>query len=89
MSNPSGLHQLTLVLVDGTKQELDLRPIDFVAVERKFGTRPAAELQNLAFEELMFLCWNASKRLGTTDSFDKWLEGVAKIDGLEGDDSPG
>ena len=89
MADSSGLHQLTLVLTDGTKQELDLRPIDFVAVERKFGTRPAAELQNLAFEELMYLCWHASKRLGTTDSFDKWLEGVAKIDGLDGDDSPG
>ena len=53
MAGTSGLHQLTLVYVDETKQELDLRPIDFVAVERKFGTRPAAELQNLAFEELM------------------------------------
>ena len=83
MSKKQGLHQLTLVYVDGTKQELDLRPIDFVAVERKFGTRPAAELQNLAFEELMFLCWSASKRLGVSDGFDKWLEGVASIDGLD------
>lgn len=88
MAGTSGLHQLTLVYVDETKQELDLRPVDFVAVERKFGTRPAAELQNLAFEELMYLCWHASKRLGTSESFDKWLEGVASIDGLEGDDSP-
>ena len=88
MAGSSGLHQLTLVYVDDTKQELDLRPIDFVAVERKFGTRPAAELQNLAFEELMYLCWHSSKRLGVTDTFDKWLESVAKIDGLDGDDSP-
>jgi len=85
----SGLHQLTLVYIEGEKQELDLRPIDFVAVERKFGTRPAAELQNLAFEELMYLCWHAAKRLGVSESFDKWLETVASIDGLDGDDSPG
>jgi len=36
----------------------------------------------------MYLCWHASKRLGTSESFDKWLENVASIDGLEGDDSP-
>tara|TARA_R110000796_G_scaffold170121_5_gene286995 strand:+ start:1261 stop:1530 length:270 start_codon:yes stop_codon:yes gene_type:complete len=87
VAGASGLHQLTLVYVDETKQEVDLRPIDFVAVERKFGNRPAAELQNLAFEELMYLCWHASKRLGDTGSFDKWLENVASIDGLDGDDS--
>lgn len=88
MAGSSGLHQLTLVYTDDTKQELDLRPIDFVAVERKFGNRPAAELQNLGFEELMYLCWHASKRLGTSESFDKWLETVSNIDGLDGDDSP-
>ena len=87
MAGSSGLHQLTLVYVDETKQELELRPIDFVAVERKFGNRPAAELQNLGFEELMFLCWHASKRLGTVTSFDKWLETVSNIDGLDGDES--
>ena len=87
MAGSSGLHQLNLVYVDETTQELDLRPIDFVAVERKFGNRPAAELQNLAFEELMYLCWHASKRLGTTENFDKWLEKVSSIDGLDGDDS--
>ena len=89
MSGSSGLHQLTLVYTDETKQELDLRPIDFVAVERQFGNRPAAELQNLGFEELMYLCWHASKRLGTSESFDKWLEKVSNIEGLDGDDSPG
>ena len=89
MADSSALHQLTLVYVDGTKQELDLRPIDFVAVERKFGSRPAGELQNLSFEELMYLSWHASKRLGVSESFDKWLENVSTIDGLDGDDSPG
>ena len=85
MAGTSGLHQLTLVYVDETKQELDLRPVDFVAVERKFGTRPAAELQNLAFEELMYLCWHASKRTGVTEDFDKWLNTVASIDGIGGE----
>ena len=79
MSDLKGLHQLTLLNVDGTKQEVTLRPIDFVALERKFGSRPAAELENLSFEELMYLSWNASKRLGVSEDFDKWLENVASI----------
>tara|TARA_R100001443_G_scaffold115992_1_gene135202 strand:+ start:11226 stop:11495 length:270 start_codon:yes stop_codon:yes gene_type:complete len=83
MSDLKGLHQLTLLNVDGTKQEVTLRPIDFVALERKFGSRPAAELENLSFEELMYLSWNASKRLGVSEDFDKWLENVASIEGLE------
>ena len=86
MANLQGLHQLTLVLDDGTKKEVKLRPIDFVALERKFGQRPASELENLGFEELMYLCWNASKRTGVTDDFDKWLNTVATIDGLGGED---
>jgi len=85
MATVQGLHQLTLVLDDGTKKEVTLRPIDFVALERKFGQRPASELENLSFEELMYLCWNASKRTGVTDDFDKWLNSVATIDGLGGE----
>ena len=85
MATIQGLHQLTLVLDDGTKKEVTLRPIDFVALERKFGQRPASELENLSFEELMYLCWNASKRNGVTDDFDKWLNSVATIDGLGGE----
>ena len=85
MTTIQGLHQLTLVLDDGTKKEVTLRPIDFVALERKFGQRPASELENLSFEELMYLCWNASKRTGVTDDFDKWLNSVATIDGLGGE----
>jgi hypothetical protein len=85
MATIQGLHQLTLVLDDGTKKEVTLRPIDFVALERKFGQRPASELENLSFEELMYLCWNASKRTGVTDDFDKWLNSVATIDGLGGE----
>ena len=54
MSDLKGLHQLTLLNVDGTKQEVTLRPIDFVALERKFGSRPAAELENLSYEKLMY-----------------------------------
>ena len=49
MDKLQGLHQLTLVLDDGTKKEVTLRPIDFVALERKFGQRPASELENLGF----------------------------------------
>ena len=86
MASIQGLHQLTLVLDDNTKKEVTLRPIDFVALERKFGQRPASELENLSFEELMYLCWNASKRTGVTDDFDKWLNTVATIDGLGGED---
>ena len=86
MATIQGLHQLTLVLDDNTKKEVTLRPIDFVALERKFGQRPASELENLSFEELMYLCWNASKRTGVTDDFDKWLNTVATIDGLGGED---
>jgi|TARA_R100000951_G_C2554028_1_gene153399 hypothetical protein len=86
MSGLQGLHQLTLVIEDGTKKEVTLRPIDFVALERKFGQRPASDLEKLSFEELMYLCWNASKRTGVTDDFDKWLSTVATIDGLGGED---
>jgi hypothetical protein len=87
MSAIQGLHQLTLVIEDGTKKEVTLRPIDFVALERKFGQRPASDLEKLSFEELMYLCWHASKRTGVTDDFDKWLNTVASIDGI-GTDNP-
>ena len=81
-----GLHQLTLLMEDETSKEVTLRPVDFVALERKFGGRPASDLEKLSFEELMYLCWHASKRTGVNEDFDKWLNQVVTIEGLDEND---
>lgn len=71
---------MIVVLEDGTKLEVKIKPIDIVQFERKFNV-PVSKLNDeQRYEWLLYLAWLASKRNGVTEDYDNWIDKVEELD---------
>lgn len=66
---------------DGTSVEADIRPVDLVAFERKFGVgfSVLADPKEARYEHASYLAWLGAKRKGETEDFDNFLNKVVTI----------
>lgn len=68
---------------DGTRDEYPVFPPTIIAFERKWkvGLASAFSTNNVLFEHLYFLGWQAEKDAGVVvKPFDEWLKAVKTVD---------
>lgn len=68
---------------DGTRDEYPVFPPTVIAFERKWGMGLAAAFSNnnVKFEHLYFLGWQAEKDAGViVKIFDEWIKAIKKVD---------
>ena len=71
---------MVVIMQDGTKYEVNIRPADIVKFERKFDV-PVSKLQDeQRYEWLLYLAWLGAKRNGVTDDYDTWIGLVEELD---------
>tara|TARA_R100000742_G_C4277472_1_gene99387 strand:+ start:1802 stop:2056 length:255 start_codon:yes stop_codon:yes gene_type:complete len=71
---------MIVVMNDGTKFEVKIKPGDIVQFERKFDV-PISKLNDeQRYEWLLYLAWLASKRNGVTEDYDTWMVQVEELD---------
>jgi hypothetical protein len=74
------------VTIDGATTELEIKPFDLVAFERKYDIQWGEVQGSPKIEHIFFLGWSAAHRTGaTTDDFDAWL---AQVDSADPVDEP-
>ena len=71
---------MVVVLEDGTKLEVKIKPIDIVKFERKFNVPVSRLNDEQRYEWLLYLAWLASKRNGVTEDYDNWIDKVEELD---------
>ena len=71
---------MVVIMADGTKYEVKMKPADIVKFERKFDV-PVSKLQEeQRYEWLLYLAWLGAKRNGVTDDYDTWIGLVEELD---------
>ncbi len=79
---------MIVVMNDGTKLEVKLKPGVIVKFERKFDV-PVSKLQEeQRYEWLLYLAWLGAKRNGVTDDYDTWIDQVDDLDISGASDNP-
>jgi|TARA_R110000751_G_scaffold86170_2_gene171636 hypothetical protein len=79
---------MIVVMNDGTKLEINIKPGDIVKFERKFDI-PVSKLQEeQRYEWLLYLAWLGVKRNGVTDDYDTWIDQVDELDVTGSSDNP-
>jgi len=79
---------MIVVMNDGTKLEVKIKPGDIVKFERKFDV-PVSKLQEeQRYEWLLYLAWLGAKRNGVTDDYDTWIDQVDDLDKSGASDNP-
>jgi|TARA_Y100000389_G_scaffold100561_1_gene97288 hypothetical protein len=79
---------MIVVMNDGTKLEVNIKPGDIVKFERKFDI-PVSKLQEeQRYEWLLYLAWLGAKRNGVTDDYDTWIDQVDDLDISGASDNP-
>jgi len=71
---------IVVVMEDGTKYEVKIKPKDIVDFERKFNIAVSVLQQEQRYEWLLYLAWLGAKRNGVTDDYDTW---ISKVDDLD------
>jgi hypothetical protein len=71
---------MVVVMEDGTKYEVKIKPKDIVDFERKFNIAVSVLQQEQRYEWLLYLAWLGAKRNGVTDDYDTW---ISKVDDLD------
>ena len=71
---------MVVVMEDGTKYEVKIKPKDIVDFERKFNIAVSVFQQEQRYEWLLYLAWLGAKRNGVTDDYDTW---ISKVDDLD------
>ena len=75
---------IVVVMEDGTKYEVKIKPKDIVDFERKFNIAVSVLQQEQRYEWLLYLAWLGAKRNGITEDYDTWINKVEELD-LAGD----
>jgi len=75
---------MVVVMEDGTKYEIKIKPKDIVDFERKFNIAVSVLQQEQRYEWLLYLAWLGAKRNGITEDYDTWINKVEELD-LAGD----
>ena len=71
---------MVVIMADGTKYEVKIKPADIVKFERKFDV-PVSKLQEEhRYEWLLYLAWLGAKRNGVTDDYDTLIGLVEELD---------
>ena len=72
--------KIVVIMADGTKYEVKIKPADIVKFERKFDV-PVSKLQEeQRYEWLLYLAWLGAKRNGVTDDYDTLIGLVEELD---------
>tara|TARA_R100001463_G_scaffold29626_1_gene67343 strand:- start:5854 stop:6108 length:255 start_codon:yes stop_codon:yes gene_type:complete len=71
---------MIVVMSDGTKLEVKIKPGDIVKFERKFDIPISRLNDEQRYEWLLYLAWLASKRNGVTEDYDAWVDKVEDLD---------
>jgi len=71
---------MVVVMEDGTKYEVKIKPKDIVDFERKFNIAVSVLQEEQRYEWLLYLAWLGAKRNGVTDDYDTW---ISKVDDLD------
>lgn len=75
---------LQVIYTDGRTEEVVGKAADIVAFEQQFDISMASLQKDVKLTHLFYLAWHATRRTGgTTDDFDKWLEGVDMVQAAE------
>lgn len=71
-----------VVIVDGEKHEIDeVRPADFVALERHMRISVPELGGKLTFDHLCFLCWRALRRRGVdVGEYEAFLDRIDMVE---------
>ena len=70
---------MIVVMNDGTKLEINIKPGDIVKFERKFDV-PVSKLQEeQRYEWLLYLAWLGATRNGVTEDYDTWIGLVEEL----------
>jgi len=79
---------MIVVMNDGTKLEVNIKPGDIVKFERKFDI-PVSRLQEeQRYEWLLYLAWLGENVNGVTDDYDTWIDQVDDLDISGASDNP-
>lgn len=72
----------TVELVDGTRHDVRVLPIDVRLAEREFGKTIATIDKDPSIDEVAFMVWSAMRREGTTTatSLDAFFDVFADVD---------
>lgn len=71
---------LNIIFNDGTEKTITTVASDLIAFEERFDMSIAALEKNVRMTHLFYIAWSAYKRTGgTTDDFEKWVEGVGMV----------
>jgi len=79
---------MIVVMNDGTKLEVKIKPGDIVKFERKFDVAVSKLQEEQRYEWLLYLAWLGAKRNGVTDDYDTWIDQVDDLDISGASDNP-
>ena len=79
---------MIVVMNDGTKLEVSIKPGDIVKFERKFDVAVSRLQEEQRYEWLLYLAWLGAKRNGVTDDYDTWIDQVDDLDISGASDNP-
>lgn len=79
---------MIVVMNDGTKLEVSIKPGDIVKFERKFDVAVSKLQEEQRYEWLLYLAWLGAKRNGVTDDYDTWIDQVDDLDISGASDNP-
>ena len=71
---------MIVVMQDGKKFEVKIKPIDIVKFERKFNVPISKLNEESRYEWLLYLAWLGAKRNGVTEDYDAWINLVEELD---------
>ena len=71
---------MIVVMQDGKKFEVKIKPIDIVQFERKFNVPISKLNEESRYEWLLYLAWLGTKRNGVTEDYDTWINLVEELD---------
>ena len=76
-----------IIVIDGEKHTVDdVRPVDFVALERHMKISIPQMRGEINFDQMCFLCWRVLRRRGVAvGEYDEFLE---RIDMIEPEATP-
>lgn len=71
---------MVVVMEDGTKYEVKIKPKDIIDFERKFDVAVSILQEEQRYEWLLYLAWLGAKRNGVTEDYDAWVNKVEELD---------
>ena len=71
---------MVVVMEEGTKYEVKIKPKDIIDFERKFDVAVSILQEEQRYEWLLYLAWLGAKRNGVTEDYDAWVNKVEELD---------